>query len=250
MFSNPTIQSTFNELNGNSFGWLFGFGMYSSPNTTYYYVMDPGSDRVYILNDEWKLTLFKAFSYPLYMITIGNSLYMTGYFNVWKLDQDLNILINYNPGGNPSYRGISYKPSNSLIYVVASSLKEIQVFNLSHTFIRRLSSSPHIPWSITESSNQLYVGTTLGIILVYKNEIILNQFNHCDGNSVWLTLIFFDQNGYMATSCDNPTNRLYLYSPNGSFTGKSLTIPIGTNYIGFDSKGRFIQISDKRISIL
>ena len=36
---------------------------------------------------------------------------MTGSSNVWKLDQDLNILINHNHGGSPSYRGISYNPS-------------------------------------------------------------------------------------------------------------------------------------------
>ena len=45
---------------------------------------------------------------------------MTGNLNVWKLDQDLNILINYNPtGGTPLYRGINYNPSNGLIYIVA-----------------------------------------------------------------------------------------------------------------------------------
>ena len=54
MFSNPKIQSTFNEFNGKLFGWLFGFGMYSSFNTTFFYVMDFWADEVYILNDEWK----------------------------------------------------------------------------------------------------------------------------------------------------------------------------------------------------
>ena len=39
---------------------------------------------------------------------------------------------NYNPGGYPFYRGISYNPSNGFIYVAAASvnLKEIQLFNL------------------------------------------------------------------------------------------------------------------------
>ena len=138
------------------------------------------------------------------MIKIGNSLYMTGWpNNIWKLDQDLNILINYNPGGTPYYRGISYNPSNGLIYVVAYGLQEIQVFNLDLTFIRRLATSPHWPWSITESSNKLNVGTYGGITIVYQNEIIINQFNGCNGNSVWLLSIIFYQNGYIATSCDN-----------------------------------------------
>ena len=58
----PTIQS--NELNGNSFGILQGFGMYSFFNTTYYYVMDSWAHKVYILNDEWKFISFKTFTNP------------------------------------------------------------------------------------------------------------------------------------------------------------------------------------------
>ena len=49
-----------------------------------------------------------------------------------KVDQDLNILISIDRigGGSPSYSGISYNPSNGLIYVAAWELSEIQVFNL------------------------------------------------------------------------------------------------------------------------
>ena len=47
---------------------------------------------------------------------------------------------------------------------------EIQIFNL--TLIRRFSTSPHDPFSITVSSNQLYVGTEEGMKLVYQNEIL------------------------------------------------------------------------------
>ena len=129
------------------------------------------------------------------MISIGNNLYMTGDQNILKVDQDLNILFNFYPGSTPGYRGISYNPSNGLIYVVAFNLKEIQVFNLDLTLIRRLYTSPHEPCSITESSSQLYVGTTGGIILVYQNEEIINQFDGCDGNIDQLNSILFDQNG-------------------------------------------------------
>ena len=153
MFTNSTIQSTFNKLNGNLFGEIVGFGMYSSSNTTYYYVMGGGANKVLILNDKWSFISFKVFTYPTYMINIGNSLYMTGAFNVWKVDQDLNILINYQPGGY--YYGISYNPSNSLIYVAAQGLNEIKVFNLNLTLIRSFSTSPHNPFSITESANKL-----------------------------------------------------------------------------------------------
>ena len=158
-------------------------------------------------------------------------------------------MIEFYGSGHHTYYGLSYNPSNSLIYVAAYWLKEIQVFNLNLTYIRRFSTSPYQPWPITESSNKLYVGTLGGTILVYQNEIIINQFNGCNGDSTALTSILFDPNGYMATSCDYPTNKLYLFSPNGSFTGKSITIPSTPQYIGFDSKGRFIQILWNQISI-
>ena len=59
----------------------------------------------------------------------------------------------------------------------------------------------------------------------------------------------FDQNGYMATTCDDPTNKLNLFSQNGSFTGKSLSTLQYPRYIGFDSKSHFIQILQSQISI-
>ena len=253
MFSNPTIQSTINQLNGASFGHLVGFGMYSSNNTTYYYLIDLAAQKVFILNDQWSFISYKYFGTPHYIISIDNSLYMTGNLNIWKVDQGLNILINYNPTSTPLYRGISYNPSNGLIYVVAYNLNEIQVFDLDLTLIRRFSTSPHYPHTIIFSSNQLYVGTYEGNILVYlffyQNEILIRQqFNGCDGNSAVITSIYFDPNGYMTTSCWE-TNKLYLFSPNGSLTGKSITTPPYPQYIGFDSKGRFIQISKKQISI-
>ena len=249
MFSNPNIQSNITQLNGTSFDALMGFGMYSSANATYYYVMDYWANKVFILNDEWSFISSKVFNYPAYMINIGNSLYMTGNYNVCKVDKDLNILRNYNPGGTPSYRGISYSPSNGFIYVALenSNSNEIQIFNLDLTLIRRFSTSPYGPWSITISSNQLYAGER--IILVYQNEILIRQqFNGCNGNSDLLTSIFFDPNGHLATTCLY-SNKLYLFSPDGSFTGKSISTPQYPHFIGFDSKGRFIQISAYQIII-
>ena len=241
MFTNSSIQSTINRFDGTSFINLKGFGIYSSSNTTYYYVMEYGANKVYIFNEEWKFISFKNFDNPNYMISIGNSYYVTNQFNISKLDKDLNILRNYNSTGvDPRYRGISYNPSNWLVYVAAADLNEIQVFNLDLTLIRHFSTSPCNPYSITESSNKLYVGTFEGIILVYQNETIIHQFNGCDGDSASLTSIYFDQNGFIATSCFN--SKLYLFSQNGSFTGKSIATSYNPYYIGFDSKGRFIQI--------
>ena len=66
--------------------------MHSFSNTTYYYVMDYGFGKIYILNDEWNFISFKSFTKPFYMINIGNSLYMTGWYDVWKVDKDFDKL--------------------------------------------------------------------------------------------------------------------------------------------------------------
>ena len=68
MFTNPSIQSTINHSNGNSFGDLGCFGIYSLNNTTYYYVMDISADKVFILNDQWSFISAKVFTKPAYMI--------------------------------------------------------------------------------------------------------------------------------------------------------------------------------------
>ena len=40
------------------------------------------------------------------MITVENSLYMTGDLNLWKLNQNLNTLIRYDDTTGPGYRGL------------------------------------------------------------------------------------------------------------------------------------------------
>ena len=51
MFNNSSIQSNITQLNGNSFGLLVGFGMYSLSGTVYYYVMDWIANKVFIFKD-------------------------------------------------------------------------------------------------------------------------------------------------------------------------------------------------------
>jgi hypothetical protein len=185
------------------------------------------------------------------MITIGSSIYMTGNANIWKLDKDLNILFQFTSTANTTskYRDIYYNSKNGFIYVAPYVLTEIQVFDLNLTYSHNISVSPYKPYSISEYNNKMFVGTTNGIVILIQNELIINQFNGCNGSSVSLTSILFDQYGYMATICSDPTNKLYLYNSNGTYTGTSLSTPSNTRYIGFDAKGRFVVISRYQISV-
>ena len=91
---------------------------------------------------------------------------------------------------------------------------EIQPSNriLPNFMIRRISTSPHETWSIAISSNQLYVGTYGGgIVLIYQNESLINKFNGCIGNSAYLIpSILFDPYGYMGPAVMIHTN--YIFS--------------------------------------
>jgi hypothetical protein len=107
----------------------------------------------------------------------------------------------------------------------------IDAFDLNLTFNHNMSTSPYQPWSITEYNNQMYVGTTNGLVLVIQNERILNQFNGCGGNSATVDSILFDDYGYIVTSCDNPFNILHLYFVNRTFTGQSITTPTSPLFI-------------------
>jgi hypothetical protein len=231
-----------------NFTSLTGFGFYSSCNTSYY-VTDHGAKRVYILNDDWSYVSYKNFTNPVYMITIGSSIYMTGNANIWKLDKDLNILIQFtSTGSTPNYRGIYYNSKNGFIYAAPSNLTEIQVFDLNLAYNHNISISSYKPYSISEYNNKMYVGTLNRRILVIQNGVIINQFYSSIWYSLWFIHILFDQYGYMARSCDL-TNNLCLYTQDGIYTGTSLFIPLYPQYFGFNTKGRFVLISTNQISI-
>ena len=107
---------------------------------------------------------------------IGNSLYASGQENIWKLDQNLNILIQYNAsnGTIPIYRGIYYNCTNNFIYIAPRALNVIHVFDLDLSLNHSFSTSTYLPWSIAEYNNQLYVGTKNGTILVIENQVNIN----------------------------------------------------------------------------
>ena len=252
LFSNWTLQSSFTQFNSISLSIATGFAMFTPSNSSNY-VSDSGSGKIFILDESWSYVSSKSFSSPSYLTTIGSSLYVTGFKNVWKLDKNLNILIQYNATGAPSYRGIYYNSTNKLIYVAPAGLNVLHVFDLNLSLSYNISTSGYYPCSIAEYNNQLYVGDSkIGTILVLLNEAIIKNYNGCNGNSVRLSSILFDNCGYMATNCNdipNTINQLYLYDPNGTYLSKNFTTPTGPRYIGYDSKGHFIQISWTQISI-
>ncbi len=207
-----------------------------------YYVSENFLGSIFIFDENWNnLSLKNLFFNANSIITIGSNLFITGYNHIWKTDDQLNILNQYDAPGPAGYFGIYYNSTSDFIYVASYMSNSIQLFDLNFTSNSNISTLTNSPWSIAGYDNQVYVGTKDGIILVIVDNKIINQFNGCNGNSFQLVSILFDEFKNMATGCTN--NQLYLYDPSGNYQNKNIST-LGTPfYIGFDSKSRFIVTS-------
>ncbi len=225
-----------------------GFGM-SSSNPIQYYVTHCSQGRIFVFDENWKYVSNKSsFPYVNYMIPVGNYFYISGENYVWKTDKELNVSIRYNSTGSSSgYRGLYYNSTNNLIYVAPFYKQEIHVFNLNLTLNDTISITPHIPWSINEHNNELYIGTTNRKILVILNKQIIKQFNGCNQQSVEVLSILFDDLNNMATSCSN--GKLYLYNTTGSYLNKSIPTVSSPRYIGLDLKSRLVVVTEAQITL-
>jgi hypothetical protein len=213
-------------------------------NTTYY-VLDYNANRIFLLNDNYGYLTHKAFTNPAYMVTVYSYLYITGNSDICKTDKYLNVLKTHTEFG-ASYRGIYFNSTENSIYVAPNTYTYFQVFDLNLTLKYTVSISTYRPYSFSEYNNELYVGTTLGLILVINNKIVKLSFTVCSGSTITSTVS--DNFGLMAISCEN-YNLVKFYYHNGIFTGKNLTTPQNSMFVGFDSKGHFVQISKFQISV-
>jgi hypothetical protein len=102
------------------------------------------------------------------------------------------------------------------------------------------------PYSFSEYNNELYIGTTSNIVLVVVNKLIIRNFTACSGQV--LNYIFSNNFDFVAISCQT-ISKINFYYSNGTYTGKSLTTFQHPMYVGFDSKGRLVIISQNQISI-
>ena len=122
LFRNWTLRFSFNQINSIHLTQAYGFTMFTSSNS-YYYVSE---------HNYWWYVSSNTFSFPAYLTSIGSSHYATRDAHVWKLDQNMNNLIQYNTSGTgPCYREIHFNPTNNLIFI--NALYVIHVFNLNIT---------------------------------------------------------------------------------------------------------------------
>ncbi len=102
------------------------------------------------------------------------------------------------------------------------------------------------PWALTEKNDKLYVGLYGGTIPVLENSMVFKNITTlCNG---YISSIVIDANELMAVLCYS-NNMLYLYTTNGSYTGKSMTTPSGPRFMNYDLNGDFIIAGNSQIKI-
>ena len=207
----------------------------SSSNPIRYFVTHHDQHKIFVFDEGWNCVSNKSsFPFVNYMISVGYNFYITGWDYVWKTDLDFSVSItHYNL--NAYYRGLYYNSTNDLIYVLASNLQGIYVFDVDLTLTDSFPTAPYTPWSLNEYKNQLYVGTRNGTIIVILNKQIINKFDGCNGQITTLCSILFDQFDNMATGCYYD-GQLYLYNRTGSYLNKTITVVDAPEYMGFASK--------------
>ncbi len=106
--------------------------------------------------------------------------------------------------------------------------------------------SPNIPYAFSEYKNELYAASINGIVLVLVNKVIIRSFTVCSGSNA--NYIFSNNFDFMAISCE-AISKINFYYSNGTYTGISLATPLYPMYVGFDSKGRLVIISQNQVSV-
>ncbi len=224
-----------------------GFGMKTS-NPIQFYITNYVESKIFIFDEDWNYASNKPFKKVNYMISIENFFWITGDVNIWKTDEELNILIQYNSTGyNFGYSGLYFNSKSNLIYVVSYSLNLIKEFNLNVTVNNISIETPYYPWSINGYNNQLYVSTESGMIFVIVDKQIMRNFNGCNGKNFQIYSLLFDEYDNMATACDN--FQLYLYNRNGDYLNKTIQTVDYPCFIGFDFKSRLVVVGDNQISL-
>ena len=224
---------------------LVGFGYLVDSNTTYY-ALDWSANRIIIFDSNWQYLTFKSLTYPAYMITVNNSLYIAAKNFIYKTDKYLNITKQYN-STSAGYHGLYYNSSGNTIYVAGYYKYAIDVFDLNLNLVDSISTSTFTPYSLQGYKNYIYVGTGTGELIVIENKIIKQTVTVC--TVTLLSSIQIDNFGYMALSCYSDKMTYLYYSSNVSYTGMSMAYSVYPYLTNFDSNGRFVVISPSQIDI-
>jgi hypothetical protein len=181
---------------------------------------------------------------PISIKSIYNELFITGNDGIYKIDKSLNILESYSRTG-ALYSGIYYNSTADALYVTSQFSNRIDLFYRNLSFINSINFINQ-PYALTEKNGKLYVGLFGGVLSVLENNLVVKNITTlCTG---WISSIVIDANELMGVLCFSDSI-LYLYSTNGSYTGKNMTTPTSPRFLNYDLNGHFIIASYYQINV-
>jgi hypothetical protein len=244
----PFYQQRFQlkSFSNQGFNQLHGFDFFIDSNVTYHYAINyngPGCILKYSSDWEYLGMVTTTMTWPVYIKTIGNDIYIAADNTIFKTDKNLTV-INSIDFFSYHFRGIYHDQSTDSIYVAAYNSEFIFIFNRGLALLQTLSTSGNRPFALAGYQNKIYVGTMNHTILVLQNRTIVSTLNTiCE----IITSLLIDDYGTMLVLCRSPI-MLYVYNVNGTMIG-FYPVSGDVTYMNFDSKGRFIINSYYQLNI-
>jgi hypothetical protein len=161
------------------------------------------------------------------IISIKNELYITAYDGLYKSDKSFNIVKSYIRSG-ARFTIIYYNSTSDILYAASQGLT-------------------NQPWALTEKNGKLYVGFTDGSIQVFENNLVVKNITTLCTSVI--SSIVIDTNESMGVLCCTNPGMLYIYSTNGSYTGKNLTTLSLPRFMNYDLSGHFIIAGESQINV-
>ena len=233
------IKSITTYTTGNTFLVLNGFQTVCDLNCTYF-AWDYSLSQIVKFDQKWNFKSQTYYSRPLAMLSVDFNntklLYLTYFNGILCFNSDnMNILISYNYY-QCNLNAIYYNNLTDHLIFVSGQSYGIIIFSLELEFVSLYSFTNALTTYVTGYNGLLFVSTTNGIIWVLQNETLSYNFQTLCTS---ITKLKIDQFGYIGVVCS--TNKIYIYSTNGAYTGVAWTSPItSTVDIGFDTSGNLV----------
>ena len=224
----------------NAFQELVGYGSMIDTvySTTKNYLIDLSKNRVVEFDEKWHFKKHTFFNVPLHVVPVNQSIYVIGVKDIFKTDIYFNTIKRFQT--YEDFLGAYYN-STSMTFLISAYAYKIYEFDLDLNIIDSIDTKDVHISSLQGYNNKLYAGDCTGNMHVIENKEIYLKYQICNSRNSRIQSILFDQQGYMALTCDYDGAAMLFYT-NGTFTGMSITNLKQPSDMGFDSKGNFILL--------
>ena len=230
-----THKISVKPIDGIKFQYFSSFTFNTVSNKTIYYVAS--YDKICMFNDNWDFIGYRNFSYVYIILAVKDNIYISRSSGIVKTDRNLNSIDFFN--NFDTFGSMYFSSTNNLLYI--ARYQSILILDLN------LKLKGTIYYSdidtIFEYKNKIYASQNNKVFALVNNSLVKSfELDHYCG-----PVKLSDQFGYMLSTCYFQGDYLYLLYPNGTNSMRSLKFKESIRYVGFDSKGNLICLTDFEI---